>query len=280
MNDIDRQNIAIFTDGSSRGNPGPGGWGAIVINDGKVKELGGHEDMTTNNRMELTAAIKGLDEARFFIMGIETVKMSNLSLPTQVSIFVYSDSSYVINGITKWVEGWKRKGWKTSQKEPVQNQELWKTLVDTIDQLKNKSGDINVDLLWRYVGGHVGIAGNERCDEIATMFADKNTPNLFSGARADYSIKDILNIDVANGVGDIDGVSIQKQAEKKAKKAHSKAAAYSYVSIVNGVVQTHATWAECEARVKGTSGAKFKKALSREEEGIIQQEFYQNFIRS
>ena len=224
--------IKIFTDGASRGNPGPGGWGSVVISNDRVKELGGRSDNTTNNRMELTACTEAL----------ETAKDSEIT--------VYTDSSYVINGITKWVRGWKANGWLTKTKDEVLNKDLWEKLV-TVTEGKN--------VVWEYVGGHSGIAGNERCDEIATSFADKVEIKLFNGALSDYSIKNILDL--------------SHSVEKVSKKSHSNAKAYSYISMVEGKIQIHPTWAECEARVKGKSGTRFKKAISQDQEKEIIADF-------
>lgn len=170
---MDSRSITIFTDGSSRGNPGPGGWGAIIIADGKVVELGGRETQTTNNRMELTAAIEAFRGLIRF--NLESEKRLNL----------YSDSSYLINGITKWIFGWQKKGWKTADKKPVLNRDLWEQLLEAA---RGK------DIEWKQVGGHAGVAGNERCDEIATSFADHHAPSLYSGILEHYRIKHILNV--------------------------------------------------------------------------------------
>jgi ribonuclease HI len=231
----------IFTDGASRGNPGPGGWGAVLILD-KIKscdviELGGRESRTTNNRMELQACIQALK-----YITSENIK----SLIT-----IYSDSSYVINGITKWVHGWKINNWLTKTKEPVMNQDLWVELYELCNLAKN----IN----WKYVGGHVGVIGNERCDIIATSFADNKKIDIYKGTLNDYSMPDIRNI----------RFSEQKMSEKSQKNSRSSAKAYSYISFVKNQIEIHKTWAECENRVKGASGAKFKKALSLQEEKEI-----------
>jgi ribonuclease HI len=235
--------IAIFTDGSSRGNPGPGGWGAVVVEDSKLKiknldarvvESGGGEKMTTNNRMELTAAVEGL------------ARVAKDSEAT-----VYTDSSYVINGITKWIHGWKRNGWQTKTKEDVLNKDLWMRLADEVETRKVK---------WEYVGGHVGILGNERCDHIATAFADGRQVKLYNGLLSEYDLQDILEV----------SIDATKASAKKSDSAHSRAKAFSYVSSLNGVIETHHSWAECEKRVKGVRGAKFKKAISAvDEQGII-----------
>ncbi|MEK7574884.1 MAG: ribonuclease HI [Patescibacteria group bacterium] len=232
--------IVIFTDGSSRGNPGPGGFAAIIITNNRVEEIGGREEHTTNNRMELTAAIKSL---------------SSLSqVNGQWSIVIYCDSSYVIKGITKWVFGWQKNGWQTATKKEVENRDLWESLV--------KLTTIYRSIEWKQVGGHVGVRGNERCDEIATAFADGTAPQLYSGDLSNYAIKNILNI----------GENSSARADKNKSSAHSKAKAYSYVSLVDGKVLTHKTWVECESRVKGKK-ARFKKALSQVDESSIIKEF-------
>ncbi len=231
----------IFTDGSSRGNPGPGGWGSVVIRGEKGKEevleIGGREEKTTNNRMEIRAAIGGLAK-------------------TDVSeeVKIYTDSSYLINGITKWIKGWKRNGWLTKVKEEVLNKDLWMEL-DAL--VKDRT------VVWKYVGGHVGIAGNERCDVIATTLADKKEVKFFKGSLTSYHIPDILNIKE----------DVKLLSNKKSKSSHSKAKAYSYVSLVDGQVKMHQTWPDCEKRVKGVGGARFKKALDRDGEMKIRREF-------
>lgn len=230
--------VIIFTDGSSRGNPGPGGFGAIIIVDGKVTELGGREVHTTNNRMEIQAAISALSFLGSYKLSVKSYKLS-----------VYSDSSYLINGITKWVFGWQKNGWKTKEKKDVENKDLWEKLIETA---RNK------EIEWKQIGGHVGIAGNVRCDEIATAFADGTTPKLYADVLENYSIKNILDVSHDTDLA----------KEKSSHRAHSNAKAYSYVSLVGGVVQTHKSWAECEARVKGKP-AKFKKALSADDERAL-----------
>lgn len=145
----------IYTDGACSGNPGPGGWGSVIyFTDGSCHEIGGFVPQTTNNRMELQAAIAILE------------LLQNKPLPQ--SIPLYTDSEYVKNGITKWLVGWKRKGWKTAKGKPVLNQDLWQQL----DQLNDTSID------WRYIRAHAGHEGNERCDQIARAFSQRQTPQL------------------------------------------------------------------------------------------------------
>ena len=221
------QDVIIFSDGSSRGNPGPGGWGAIVSMDGKVVEIGGGSKHTTNNKMELSGAINALKE-----------------VDSKKDILLNTDSSYVINGITKWVFGWQKNGWRNSMKEEVANRELWEELIEVSNGKKIK---------WNYVAGHSDIPGNERCDEIATSFADGVKVDLYDGKLSGYSI-DLTKI---------------KGEAKTTKKKSKTGPAYSYLSLVNGGLKTDKTWVECEKRVKGKKGAKFQKALSEIEEKEI-----------
>ena len=131
----------IYTDGACSGNPGPGGWGVLIERGGEQEALSGGEALTTNNRMELIAAIEALG-----------------AMPKGSSVTLYTDSQYVKGGITGWIHGWKRNGWKTSAKKPVKNEDLWRALDAAI-------ADHRVE--WRWVKGHAGHPGNERADELA-----------------------------------------------------------------------------------------------------------------
>jgi ribonuclease HI len=133
--------VTIYTDGACSGNPGPGGWGAILISGEHRKELNGGEAETTNNRMELTAAIEALN-----------------ALKRPCTVALYTDSVYVRDGITKWIHGWRRNGWRTADKKPVKNAELWQALEQALKRHK-------VD--WHWVKGHAGHPENERADELA-----------------------------------------------------------------------------------------------------------------
>ena len=141
--------IDIYTDGACRGNPGPGGWGALLIYKDADKTIYGGEKNTTNNRMEMTAIIEAL----------KIVKMD-------CDITLYTDSKYVMDGITKWLPNWKKKGWITSNKKPVKNKDLWQILEECI----NKH---NIE--WQWVKGHAGIPGNEKADELANQGIDELT---------------------------------------------------------------------------------------------------------
>ena len=141
------KHVDIYTDGACRGNPGKGGWGAILVYGKHEKEMSGGERETTNNRMELTAAIKALE-----------------ALKEPCEITLYSDSKYMIDSITKgWAESWRKKGWKKADKSPALNPDLWETLLDLLSVH-------TVEFIW--VRGHNGHAYNERCDTLATTFAD------------------------------------------------------------------------------------------------------------
>ena len=131
----------IYTDGACSGNPGPGGWGAFIERAGQEEALSGGEALTTNNRMELTAAIEAL-----------------AAMPAGSKVVLYTDSQYVKGGITGWIHGWKRNGWRTSAKKPVKNEDLWRRLDEAIARHRVE---------WGWVKGHAGHPGNERADELA-----------------------------------------------------------------------------------------------------------------
>ena len=136
------ENIAeVYTDGACSGNPGPGGWGAVLGWQGKTREISGGEAATTNNRMELMAAIAALE-----------------SLTRPVTVRIHTDSTYVKDGITQWIHRWKRNGWKTANKKPVKNEDLWRRLDAALARH---------DVSWHWVKGHAGHPGNERADALA-----------------------------------------------------------------------------------------------------------------
>ena len=220
----------VFTDGASSGNPGPGGWGAVIRSpEGKIHELGGGDPSTTNNRMEL--------------MGVARALAYLARTEGQVAIF--TDSTYVIRGITQWIWGWRKRNWKKADGKDVINQDLWQRLFSLTYARKPK-------VIWRYVPGHAGVPGNERCDEIAVAYSKKRRPRLYSGHESNYSV-DVTLLPV-------DAALPEMRARKK------KAKAFSYLSEIAGDVVRHDSWASCEARVKGRSGARFKKASSADNE--------------
>jgi ribonuclease HI len=224
--------ILVFSDGASSGNPGPGGWGAVVaLGDGDVIELGGAEALTTSNRMEMTAVIEALQL-------VEAVDRP---------VTINTDSSYLVQGMTRWLTNWKRRGWQTVNREPVLNQDLWLRL----DHLASDRV-----ITWTHVPGHRGIPGNERADRIATGFAKGREVELYVGPEADYPLE------------------LRKPPRaarpKPQRKSRGKTKAHAYLSLVDGEWRRHASWPECERRVKGVSGARFQKVLSEDEiEGVL-----------
>lgn len=144
--------VEIYSDGACRGNPGPGGWGVLLRYDGREKELWGGEAATTNNRMELMAAIRALE-----------------ALKRRSRVRLYTDSLYVMKGISAWIGDWKRRGWRTADKKPVKNEDLWRRL----DELAAKH-----DIEWHWVRGHAGHPENERADQLANrgIPAETNSP--------------------------------------------------------------------------------------------------------
>lgn len=139
--------VEIYTDGACRGNPGPGGWGAVLIAGEHRKEIHGGERETTNNRMELTAAIEALN-----------------ALKGSRDVLLHTDSKYVMLGVTEWMANWKKRGWRTASRQPVKNQDLWIALDEAI-------GRHNVQ--WQWVKGHAGIQGNEDADALANLGIDE-----------------------------------------------------------------------------------------------------------
>ena len=223
----------VYSDGACSGNPGPGGWACIIVGDDEtVTELGGFEPSTTNNRMEL----QGVLEAVKFIKN-----------PTS-EVYICTDSTYVIRGITQWVFGWKKKGWRTAEGKEVVNQDIWMDLDKAIFRLKQSS-----KVHWRYVPGHKGIVGNERCDKIAVAFSQRERPYLYKGPLSAYSY-DIAELPTEVPLPEM------KNYSKEAKSTTS-----FYLSYVDGVLLKHTKWPDCQARVQGRSGAKFKKVNTDQE---------------
>ena len=238
---MNRQPIVVFTDGAAKRNPGPGGWGVVIVTtDGHVTELGGGAALTTNNKMELTGAIQAL------------TRLSDA--PGRLAI--HTDSTYVIQGIEQWVHNWRRRGWKTATGGDVLNRELWEELSDLTAARPPRS------IAWHYVRGHIGIPGNERVDEIANAFALNDDPGLYEGPLRGYPWN-VLDIPA--------DTSVPQRSSSSGKSGAKPAAAFSYLSVVDGVPMRHATWADCERRVKGRSGARFKKTKSADDEAAVLQ---------
>lgn len=232
------EKVTIFTDGAAKGNPGPGGFGAVVSFNNKVVELGEAKNPTTNNEMELKAVVESLK----FLVNEEITSSE-----------IYTDSKYVVEGATGWIFGWVKNGWQTKAGTDVLNKELWQELVDLLKKVK-------VD--WHKVPGHVGIIGNERADTIASDLGEGKKVDLYSGLRSGYGYE-IENVEYDK----------EKELERSAARKRQSQKAHSYISKVDGVIEVHQTWKECEDRVKGKKGVMFKKSLSAEDEKEIIESF-------
>lgn len=222
----------LYTDGACSGNPGPGGYGYVLIEDHKlVIEGGGYDPDTTNNRMEIQAVISGLN------------RMDRSAEDIQI----YTDSVYVIKGITQWIFGWKKNNWKNAEGEGVSSKDLWM-------QLDLLVGHFSAKIKWSYVRGHNQDPGNERCDKIAVSFSKRDHVHLYHGSAENYYF------DVTRPA------KVETLPESNWKSGAKEKKNSWYLSLTNGVVNKHQTWSECEAQVKGRSGVKFKKVSSEQEE--------------
>lgn len=221
--------LLIYTDGACSGNPGPGGWGAIVLGpEGRVRELGGREGRTTNNRMELGAAIAALRA------------VAGAAAPADL----YTDSTYLISGVTRWLHMWKRRGWTRVDGAETLNRDLWEEL----DRLTSARRD---RLSWHYVRGHRGHPANTRCDEIAVAFSRGKPPELYEGPLLGYPV-------------DLFPPEPEALPAAVRRPAGAKKGGW-YLSLLDGRLEKHGTWPECQARVHGKP-ALFKKVSSPEEE--------------
>ena len=231
----------IFCDGACSKNPGPGAWAFVLLDAARaqVVEKAGFEAETTNNRMELRAATEAL----------RTVA----GRPGHGPVLCCSDSKLVIDGITKWIHGWKRKGWIKSDGAAVLNQELWQELHEVVQRLGSR-------LEWKYVPGHAHILGNLRVDEMAVALSKSREQSLYEGPLAGYPHAELFNQDLDESP--VEGSKKEKAASIPAEPGFAPV----YLSWVDGRLERHATWNECEARVKGAKGAKFKKVKSSAEE--------------
>ena len=234
-----KKELRIYTDGASRGNPGPGGWGAILMTEKEVMEISGHKKPATNNQMELEAVVQALTKATKKFKGY--------------SVLLHADSAYVLNGIRSWLDGWVRNKWVTlTTKKPVENKLQWQKLLKLRDTLGKELHLIKV-------AGHSGHDFNDRCDEIAVAAALGKNPFLFNGTYTGY-------------IGYLAETPPKSSVKKSSSKNKGKEA-YSYVSLVNGKVYTDKTWTACEKRVKGVKGAKYKKVFSKAEEVALIQDY-------
>jgi ribonuclease HI len=221
--------LIAYTDGAARSNPGPGGWGAVLAvmqtddetGKSQVVELGEKLPDTTNNQAELTAAIEALQWA-------QANEVSDVTL--------YTDSSYLIQGITNWRHNWQQNGWQTKNDEPVKNKQLWQDLI---------AAQENLDVTYEHVDGHAGIPANERADEIATALADDADLTLFEGERSEYAI------------------SLDPEPQLLVDSP-------VYVSFVDGEVKQHNSWEDCQERVEGVQAQYRKVSTVPERDEVLQ----------
>ncbi|MCX5784974.1 MAG: ribonuclease HI [Elusimicrobia bacterium] len=232
-----KNTIFIYCDGACSGNPGPGGWAAVIIfPENRIREFGGGERPTTNNRMEMRGAIAALNAVQ--------------DRPEPVKL--YTDSGLLINGITGWINSWKRKGWMTAGGKPVINRDLWERL-DFLSQARKGR------LAWGHVKGHAGHEINERCDAIAAAFSKGLRPKLYEGPAVGcgYSLLEPA------------AEHLRKPAPRSTSHFPKPKTGGFYLSLVEGRVERHTTWPQCQGRVHGVSGARFKKVRCAEEEQAV-----------
>ncbi|MFA5140682.1 MAG: RNase H family protein [Elusimicrobiota bacterium] len=223
--------ILAYCDGACSGNPGPGGWGAVLIlPEGRVRELGGCERSTTNNRMEMAGALAVLRATR--------------DRPEPLKLF--TDSGYLLRGITEWIAGWRRRGWITMDGGAVLNRDLWEALDPLAAARQGR-------LSWVHVKGHAGHEVNERCDAIAVAFSQGKPPALYDGPA------------VGCGYSLLDPPEQLRPAGRSSVRRSKPKGGY-YLSMVGGRVERHSAWPDCQRRVHGVSGARFKRVFSAQEE--------------
>lgn len=232
----------IFCDGACSGNPGPGGW-AFIGWDPKsnaVIESHGHVPQTTNNRMELQAALESM------------LWLEKLGLH---SARIHTDSKYVISGMESWIKSWKMRGWRKADGEAVLNMDLWKNLDEQVKALNHQALPCQIE--WAYVPGHSGVAGNERVDELAVLAS--KTPGLLNSTH--LTLENYTNQDIF-----LSSTQAKTQIQKKTGASSKKTSkALGYVALLDGQLKEFTHWKECETFVKGRSGAKFKKFSSIQE---------------
>ena len=238
-----KNSILIYTDGACSGNPGPGGWASIIYLNNFVYEIADRQTNTTNNQMELLAAIKAL---QFVLENISNNKINE--------IYLYTDSVYVIKGITQWIHGWKKNDFINQQNEPVANKNLWLELDNLVLKVQKV---LQLKINWLYVRGHVGVDGNERCDEVAVAFSKNEYIDLNFQVPANEYLFDILKTPKTEALPDF-------------KKQNSNTSKNSWYLVYHaGVLSKYLTWKECESKVKGVPGVKFKKVSSHDEEQAL-----------
>lgn len=207
----------LFCDGASRKNPGPAGWAFILAIRDRVIESGGAHPEATNNQMELLALVQGLRRL--------------LEEAYEGKLECYLDSQYVLHGARDYLRNWKKNNWKTKDGKEIKNRELWESLDQLMSSLNNK-----VQMEWIHVRGHRGIPANERCDQIASDFADGKTVSLYEGPLREYPMA--------------------LKLEREDMKAYASPV---YLSLINGKLYRDESWKTCEARIRGQKAVKYKK---------------------
>ena len=237
------QPIVVFTDGAAKGNPGPGGWGAIIVTpDGHVRELGGGAAHTTNNQMELTAPIEALTHLQ----------------RTPGAVAIYTDSTYVIRGIREWIWAWRKRNWKTADGK------LWFATVKGVAMVEPNTMRVATAPPVMIEGVFVDRRRLDRNAPEQTLAPGTRTlEDLYNGPLIRYPLP-ILDVP--------DDTSVPRRPPGSSSSG-KKAPPYAYLSVVDGKPMRHATWAECERRVKGRSGARFKKAMTEADEATILREW-------
>ncbi len=228
----------IYTDGACSGNPGPGGWAAVIVSGGNISEIGGGERHTTNNRMELTGVMQGL------------ISLHGQSGP----VIIHTDSTYVMNGASKWIHGWKRNGWKKKDGGEVLNADLWQSL----------AAQLHPGIDWRLVKGHAGHYFNERCDSIAVAFSTGQMPDLTSCPIASLADADLIARTIA---ADLETPHASRAAKSAPPKKTANTPIYSkkkYIYVLSGQVYRFDDWDSCKAFTSGKPG--YPKAVQSPED--------------
>jgi len=225
----------IYTDGACSGNPGPGGWAHLSRKGDEVWAAAGCDAKTTNNRMEMMAAIEALN-------AVHERKLH------KSQILVFTDSSYVLKGIEEWIFGWIKRDWKKADNTDVVNRDLWEQLLEATEGLKIK---------WILVPGHSNIPGNEFVDEWSVEASQNLKPREGSWKLAEFPERAAFDT--------MPEARVSKKSSTSSSKSSGPKGKAFYISLVKGQLIRHATWPECEARVKGTAGARYKKVTSENE---------------
>ncbi len=225
----------VFIDGSSLGNPGPGGWGALLIarEENQIAEIGGSKKNSTNNEMELEALVQSLS----FLRG------------NSGNILFFSDSRYLVQAMSIWLDGWRKNGWRRKDGKEIKNLSLWKKISSLLEERGKNT------VFFIHIPSHVGIFGNERVDKIAQSFAKGESIELYQGTFKKYPFRDKLLLPSLEEI-------YTKKSQKRRRKDKQKC---YYLSFQNGKVTRYENWEECKKHVLGKKGIRYKKICSKEE---------------